>query len=277
MNATTKSRCPFKRQVRYRMKIVIPICFFCICFMLQGCITPSIEAQRKSFEPYKTLSINDEPIESFLNSRTALLATSDDYEFTISSKDDKTILKFKTGGFLHAGGMAVAVSRDGYFLIAEHAIRRHANMLFYWTSDGFYMENARVVKRFSEIDLAILKVGFVTRKHFELEPCEFAIGTRLFAGGTSVNSFSSGELLSVKEKTLNGFTYFELETSLPLRRGDSGGPLVDAAGNLLGIIFEATAGVFSEPQAPKGYAVMLDFRHLQSVIEKDRKSIGDDI
>ncbi len=245
--------------------------------MLQGCIAPSIEAQRKSFEPYKTLSINGEPIEKFLNSRTALLATSADFEFTISNQDDQMIFEFKSVGDSGGAAMAVAISRDGYFLVAEHAIRRHGPILFYQTSDGFYIEVSRIVKRFPQIDLAILKAGFVTRKHFELEPCEFAIGTRLFAGGMSVNSFSSGELLSVKEKTLNEFTYFELETSLPTRRGDSGGPLVDAAGNLFGITVKGAGGVFSEPQAPKGYAVMFDFRHLQSVIERDRESIKDNI
>ncbi len=245
--------------------------------MLQGCITPSIEAQRKSFEPYETLSINGEPIEKFLNSRTAFLATRADLEFRISNKDDQMIFEFKSVGDSVGAAMAVAISKDGYFLVAEHAIRRHAPILFYWTSNAFYIENARIVKRFPEIDVAILKVGFVTRKHFESEPCEYAIGTRLFAGGMSVNSFSSGELLSVKEKTLNEFTYFELETSLPTRRGDSGGPLIDAAGNLFGITVSGAGGVFSEPQAPKGYAVMFDFRHLQSVIEKDRKSIGDNI
>ena len=262
----------------HRMKKMIAICCLSIPFILQGCITSSIEAQRKSFEPYEALSINGTPIKRFLNSRTAFIATSADYEFTISNRDDTMTFASKIrGDSLSSAGMAVAISADGYFITAEHVIRERGAMLFYSSSNGAYIETARVVKSFPEIDLAILKVGYAIREHFKLEPREFTIGTRLFAGGMSVNSFSSGELLSLKEKTLDEFSYFVFETSLPLRRGDSGGPSVDASGHLVGISVKLAAGILSEPRAPKGYGVMLDVRYLQSVIEKDRKAHKDSI
>ena len=158
-----------------------------------------------------------------------------------------------------AGGLAAAVTLDGYYVTASHVLKNNGPVLLLSSApEGLVQERARVVWRsLREGDLALIK-GPPRRTCFPITRNAPRIGEVVLAGGATGGD-SAGTVLTVEGRRL-------MHTA-PLRRGDSGGPLVNTAGELVGV---NRAIHYDVIRGRRNEAVRISLDELLAVIRRDR-------
>jgi hypothetical protein len=130
---------------------------------------------------------------------------------------------------------------------------------------------ARVVKRFKNEDLALIKLPFHNKDFFELAP-EITTEQPLFMPGNpfSVQSApAAGNLFKAPDPQK---TRQRLRTSIPMAAGDSGGPVLNAQGQLVGV---ASTGEVSPFKSLRYFLeskiARIDPAELKALIAEDRR------
>jgi len=175
------------------------------------------------------------------------------------------------------GGSATPISRDGYFLTANHVLARMAGrnvFIMYRLGNRPVPAKARVIWRSKGADLALLHIPAKTANYYCWTPPAHwaAEGTGVIHGGIATGAKAEwGKLASslAPEGTFTGSRKFKID--IPLQPGDSGGPVVDAHGALVGI------NTAVEYLVPMQTAFFLDSeasrpntRKIDSLMRKDR-------
>jgi S1-C subfamily serine protease len=177
-----------------------------------------------------------------------------------SGDNRKFVVELTGAGGKMTGGLASAITLDGYHVTAAHVVAGKDRLLLVHGENGeLVQEEARVVWRAPDgRDLALLKAG--PRRHcFSLTLRKPQPGDVVMAAGASGGE-SAGCLTRVDTGRL-------LHTA-PLRRGDSGGAVLDQRGALLGVN-RATGMRLSGERWNE--AVPLDVDEIKAVIENDRR------
>lgn len=182
------------------------------------------------------------------------------------------------GGREVRGGGAVAVTPDGYFLTAAHAVAFPECFVasLHGASRGpLRFVPARVVFADPESDLALIKAATPTPHHLPVRDLgEVEMGTVVFAGRLGKEP-AAGELLSSETRSLvhdgRRETYQRVTFLMPVMPGDSGGPLIDEHGQLRGIVSEELFGRFWK-RPHRGRAVLPDGDFIARLIARDRAS-----
>ena len=158
-----------------------------------------------------------------------------------------------------AGGLASAVTRDGYYVTAGHVLKDDDPVLLLWSGpEGLVQQKARVVWRSPEDwDIALIK-GPPRRTCFSIAVEKPRVGATVLAGGATGGDSAGGILAVDGERVMH---------SAPLRRGDSGGPLINTAGELVGVNRAIHFDVF---RGRRNEAVQLPVEMLWDAIERDR-------
>ena len=212
-----------------------------------GCVFQQSDAIRAaSFTPHTARHIGQIDVETLLQSRVALLISSDQNPTNKWLARDPLI----PGG--SSFGCAAAIDHRGYFLTASHCVTHKFVYLILYDSWNTWALRARVVwqgdVRKGQPDLAILHVRRTFDCSFEWAD-EVHKDEPVMAVGLSWTNQPSrnlrgfemmgGRILdSSKLKGKEGD--FNVATDVPLQPGDSGGPLVDSDGRLIGINVQAT-------------------------------------
>lgn len=148
------------------------------------------------------------------------------------------------------GGSATPITRDGYFLTADHVLADQPDLkldptgapsnvfLLYPHPRGLVLRQARVVWRSKSADLAVLHIDCDTPRFFDWVPADQWVptGTKIMHGGIATAEQSAPGEIASDVRPQNAFTghrFFKMD--IPLQPGDSGGPVVNADGLLVGI------------------------------------------
>ena len=255
-----------------------------LMLMNAGCEYRQSEVTRaKSFAPYAGRPIGQVDAATFLQSRVAVL---------VSSEVDPAI-KWRAGDW-HMPvkgnlGCAAAVDSRGYYLTARHCLVHTFTYLVcydYYSTNG-WVGPARVVWRGDpkkgEPDLAILHVERKLDRTFELVDAvlqnEAALAVGLAWTNQPSRSLLGLELLAgktVEDRKRSGpEADSDVATDVPVQPGDSGGPLLDAEGRLIGINIKGTPPAV-HVLLPKRFFPMIATRPnrkwLQETIEADAAS-----
>lgn len=160
-----------------------------------------------------------------------------------------------------AGGLAAAVTFDGYYVTASHVLEDNEPVLLLSrTPEGLLEERARVVWRSSQgMDLALIK-GPPRGTCFPIAEATPRIGEIVLAGGATGGD-SAGRVLSVNRR--------RILHSAPLRRGDSGGPLINTSGEIVGVNRAIHYDIF---RGRRNEATIIPPEEILSAIKRDRKS-----
>ncbi|MEM9479736.1 MAG: serine protease [Verrucomicrobiota bacterium] len=247
--------------------------------VLSSCGTvhfPTVDDQAASFSAYQNDRIRGESIERFILRRTIpLLPSSGTTEMLLAIEKDGAGQWDPVSG----SALATAISRDGYFLTADHVVGRFPPFHARAADDGLVISSGRTVKRFPSLDLAIIKFEGVGSRHFEVAPAPPGKGEILFSGGPSgivVNDrgprrfFAAGPVTRSRTFQSRGLSGWRTSIEIPNRPGSSGGPALDGEGRLCGIIVAGRYGRFAKREKPVTYSTMLDMNSIQKIISEDR-------
>jgi S1-C subfamily serine protease len=184
---------------------------------------------------------------------------------------------------LRGAGRGAALTRDGYYLTANHVVDATdtPGLLDFSRAPGVH--RGRVVKRFEEADLALVKFDFRPRAwlsdwqegpikgehvfaaaatdQWQKEPLSGNGGFQASGDAIEVLPIRGGEAYGAKAA----------KTTLPARGGMSGAPLVDAKGRLVGIMLESR----DAPLRPPGFKIsvsgMISPAVLEKLVKEDRR------
>ena len=231
-----------------------------------------------SFKAYAGRLIGQADIETFLQSRVALLISS----------DQNPTNKWAAGD-MHAPadsnyGCAAMIDRRGYFLTAAHCLKHKFIYLILNDSKTTWALRASVIWRGDtqkrQPDLAILHVHRMLDYAFdwsdEVHKDESVMAIGLLWTNEPSRDLRGFELMSGRILDFNMLGGesgdFSVATDVPLQPGDSGGPLVDGEGRLIGINVQGTPP-FVHRILPKRMFPMIAERPnqkwLQETIEED--------
>lgn len=175
------------------------------------------------------------------------------------------------------GGSATPISRDGYFLTADHVLARMEGRNIYVIYGGggpLTPHLARVVWRSEGADLALLRINAKTPLYYQFTPSQkwLPIGTPVMHGGIATGFNSDPGKLGTSLPPSSPITRTrKFKIDIPLQPGDSGGPVVDAYGGLVGInsavefLVPMETAFFVDSEASRPNPTMI-----QSLIENDR-------
>lgn len=232
-------------------------------------------------------SIAGEPADRYVNRRTALLLGGSGKVTTNISPNGRTAV---VGWELHPGqgagavSSAAAVSADGYFLTAAHAVNDKRMQLVRSGDEAVEVARVRVVWRGDpEIggpDLALIHARVTDQQYFPIiDPAVPATRARVWTGGFGdVRQNQSRGWLRAFNPWRNGGDggiWRTVEHTAPLMRGDSGGPLVLGDGRLLGVNTEflvQPASLFGRDHLRiyRPMAVGADPEWIAALISRDR-------
>lgn len=235
--------------------------------------------------------IAGEPAPQFVSRRTALLIGGSGRVTTKLAPNGRTaVVAWELQPESKAGGIssAAAITDDGYFLTAAHAVSDARMQMVRPDRKGLVVGQVRVVWRGQPErggpDLALIHVRARNQAFFPLiDPGATPHQTRVWTGGFGDirQNQSRGRMRSVTPwKTGgDGAPWRTVEHSAPLMRGDSGGPLVDGQGRLLGVNTEflvqpANLLGYDHLRVYRPVAMAVDPEWLESVIARDRARRG---
>jgi len=227
------------------------------------------------------------PAAEYVNLRTALLLGGGGRVSTQVAPDGQSAVvgwsprAGDTGGGVSS---AAAVTDDGYFLTAAHAVGDSRIQIVRSTGRGVAVAPARVVWKGAHgsggPDLALIHAPLRHHAFFPLaEAVTLPARARVWAAGFGHvrQNQSRGRLRAISpwRHDSRGTPWRVLEHTAPLMRGDSGGPLVDHNGHLLGVNTEflvQPASLFGidHLRVYRPMAVTTDARWLQHRIAQDR-------
>ena len=226
-------------------------------------------AKKASLETFGVTRIQDEEINEFIFARIAQCFVWPEAPVAGSTID--TI-----------GGVATAVSPDGYFLTAAHNLldeagnRKDLLWLIGLTTANPYVAKADVVWVAEEHDMALIHARIKQVKWFTVADASPEIGDTVIAGGW-VSGQGVGKLVSLYERSSQTPPRILLSHNAPLLRGDSGGPLVDMNGHLVGINFFVTytpLSIFRKTRQKWAHANSATEDWLQRLIQDHRNQMN---
>jgi S1-C subfamily serine protease len=219
---------------------VLPI----LGLLISGCAFRQSESTRAaSFRPHADGKLGEVEIETYLQSRVAMLISSGQNPTNLWAAGE---MRVPGGGNL---GCAVAIDGRGYFLTAAHCLKHEFVYLLLNEAQTTWALRARVVwqgnRRKGQPDLAVLHVRRPLKHTFdwadEIRVDESAMAVGLSWAKKELRGFTllGGKVLGCRESVGEEGRRL-IANDVPLQSGDSGGPLVDAEGRLIGINTEAT-------------------------------------
>ncbi len=279
-------------------------CLAVVAFILGACAGPAISDEEWEKRTMRVLQgrkaasqlavgrdrIAKVPADRYVNARTPLLLAGEGRVTTRPAPNGRSTIvgwKLRPG---RSGGIglssATAITADGYYLTAAHALDSARLRLVRSGRGGEEVVRVRVVWKGDPErggpDLALIHVPGHDQPHFPLaelpaRPGRLRVWTAGFGDLRQNQTRAWLRAAGPWQQTPDGCTWRLVEHTAPLMRGDSGGPLVDRDGRLLGINTE----FFVQPASLLGVdhlrvyrptAVAPDPQWLQSLIERDRNS-----
>lgn len=226
------------------------------------------------------------PAAAYVNLRTALLLGGGGRVTTQVAADGQSALVGWHPTPDAGGGVssAAAITADGYFLTAAHAVGDAPLQIVRSTGTGVAVAPARVVWKGDTArggpDLALIHAPVHHQAFFPLaEAAGLPARARVWTAGFGHvrQNQSRGRLQAVSpwRHDARGTPWRLIEHTAPLLRGDSGGPLVDRDGRLLGVNTEflvQPASLFGidHLRVYRPIAVTPDARWLENRIARDR-------
>jgi S1-C subfamily serine protease len=251
--------------LKYLFRSVVPCFILGAAVFLSGCAA-MIEAPIRD----KTASIENVALpRKDLNSLMARLSRNTAFAFSGASgvrimenegAANEYIVQIIGDRPTIGGGLAAAVSEDGYYITASHVLEEGMPVLLVHDQAGeFGYELVREVWRAEDgRDLALLK-GRPRKSCFPIALKIPAEGDVVVAAGASGGD-SAGVVLGVDGE--------HILHSAPLRRGDSGGPLVNKNGALIGV----NRAIHLDPfRGRRNEAIILDADEITRLILEDRR------
>lgn len=274
-----------------------------ISALLTGCVAPPVSEadwDRRTtqlLQARKAVSqagvdgdrIAGEPADQYVNRRTALLLGGHGRVTTQVAPSGRTATvgwELRPGA--NAGGVssAAAITADGYFLTASHAVGDDRMQVVRSNGRGLDVSRVRVVWKGDPSrggpDLALIHAPARQQAYFPLfdeavVPSKSRVWTAGF--GDVRQNQARGRLKGTGawQQGADGVPWRMVEHTAPLMRGDSGGPLVDGTGRLLGVNTEflvQPASLFGidHLRIYRPMAVAADPRTIESLIARDRAS-----
>ena len=184
---------------------------------------------------------------------------------------------------LHGAGRGAALTRDGYYLTANHVVDATdvPCMLDLGRSPGVH--RGRVVERFETCDMALVKFDIRPKVWFSDWQKAPKVGERVFAAAATGSwqqaqlsgngGFEgSGEVIEVAP-IYGGAPIGAMaaKTSLPARGGMSGAPLVNSSGDLVGVMLESRDAPLLLPDFKVSVSGMVAPQVLKRLISEDRR------
>ena len=231
--------------------------------------------------------IAGEPAAQFVGRRTALLIGGPGRVTTKLAPNGRTAMvawemkpEHKPGGI----SSAAAITDDGYFLTAAHAVSEARMQLVRPDRNGLGVGRVRVVWRGDPErggpDLALIHApsrgqAFLTPVDPDTAPHRSRVWTGGFGDVRQNQSRGRLRFVGPWKTGADGSRWRTVEHSAPLMRGDSGGPLVDGSGRLLGVNTEflvqpATLLGHDHLRVYRPVAMAIDPEWLGGVIARDR-------
>ena len=174
------------------------------------------------------------------------------------------------------GGSGIPISRDGYFMTADHVLARSEGrnvFVVHGQQGGLRASKARIVWRSASSDLALLHIPVATPRYYTwTSPDQWVpAGTPVFHSGIATGFRSEpGKLVTSIPPGRGNAT--RIKHDIPLEPGDSGGAAIDARGQLVGVnsavefLVPLETAFFIESEANRP-----NVRALQRLIETDRR------
>jgi len=183
---------------------------------------------------------------------------------------------------LHGAGRGAALTRDGYYLTANHVVDATdvPCMLDLGRSPGVH--RGRVVERFETCDMALVKFDIRPKVWFTDWREAPKAGERIYAAAATGSwqqaqlsgngGFEgSGEVIEVAPiYGGSAIGAMAAKTSLPARGGMSGAPLVDGDGGLVGVMLESRDAPLHLPDFKVSVSGMVSPDVLKRLISEDR-------
>jgi len=229
----------------------------------------------KSVVGLENVEIRGQKWTAYASARTAYLIPGDGVQFP------------EPGVFildpLHGAGRGAALTRDGYYLTANHVVDATdvPCMLDLGRSPGVH--RGRVVERFETCDMALVKFDVRPKVWFTDWQTAPKVGDRVFAAAATGSwqqaqlsgngGFEgSGEVIEVAP-IYGGSSIGAMaaKTSLPARGGMSGAPLVNTDGGLVGVMLESRDAPLHLPDFKVSVSGMVAPDVLKGLIDKDRR------
>jgi S1-C subfamily serine protease len=250
--------------------------------LLTGCesyVASTDDQRTASFQGYLNTMIAGQPLEFYLQSRTAIILSN---AYALAARTDgQTLTIYFRPGVAGDYGHAAAIEADGYFITAAHCVGDTINYLVYFDGHNARVDVPRVVARAFDpaksLDFAILHVDAHLPAVFTwARPGELRPGATAFSVGCTAPYDLGYRQRSYKETCLAGhltrLAWFSpasmvISSDLPIRKGDSGGPLVTAGGRLVGI--NSRAGL-SKSQTRVQLSVRPDLAWVERTIWEDQ-------
>ena len=229
----------------------------------------------RSVVGYEDQEIAGKPWIDYASERTAYLIPGDDVQ-----SPERGVFVLDP---LRGAGRGAALTRDGYYLTANHVVDATDNpgLLDFSRAPGVH--RGRVVKRFEAADLALVKFDFRPRAWFSDWQEGPVKGEHVFAAAATDQwqqeplsgngGFeASGDAIEVLPiRGGEAYGAMAAKTTLPARGGMSGAPLVDAEGRLVGIMLESR----DAPLRPPGFKIsvsgMISPDVLEKLVKEDRR------
>jgi S1-C subfamily serine protease len=227
------------------------------------------------------------PADQYVNHRTALLLGGGGRVTTeVAPNGRSAVVGWKLQPGDAAGGVssAAAVTADGYFLTAAHAVGDDRMQIVRSTGRGVEVARARVVWKgeapIGGPDLALIHASIEGQAYFPMAdaaslPARSRVWTAGFGDVRQNQSRGRLRAIGAWQQDSRGVPWRLVEHTAPLMRGDSGGPLVDRAGRLLGVNTEflvqpASLLGIDHLRIYRPMAVATDPEWLNRLIAKDR-------
>ena len=177
------------------------------------------------------------------------------------------------GGRLAGNGSGFFITEDGYLITNEHVIRGGDSYKIK-TSAGEFA--ARVIKKDSRVDLALMKVEGKFTPIPVASSKDVNLGAKVFTIGYPKASLQgiSAKFTEGSVSSLSGMRddpkHFQI--SVPIQPGNSGGPLIDEYGNIIGVIVSQLLGervqnVNYAIKSDKLSTFLADQRHLKKQLK----------
>jgi S1-C subfamily serine protease len=225
------------------MKIAAPFTFTVLALFstLTGCqslIRPSLDERHESSRKFADELPRD--CEQLRRSVYVVLAFEEDPHIHMKDSSDHANIHWDPVAEMGAGGLAVALTSDGYLLTAAHVLKKFAYVSGYM--DGrLDLAPARVVR--SEFlgdpgeEYAVVKVerpldNPLTLSSIVSPNTVFCVGCNW--GKEAFLVILAGKINDFSRQTVEG-SGARFSTTIPLWHGDSGGPVFSIGGDLVGI------------------------------------------
>lgn len=229
----------------------------------------------KSVAGLENIKIGGQDWTAYTSARTAYLIPGDGVQFP------------EPGVFildpLHGAGRGAALTRDGYYLTANHVVDATDVPCMLDLARAPGVHRGRVVERFKSCDMALVKFDIRPKVWFTDWQKAPKVGERVFAAAATGSwqqaqlsgngGFEgSGEVIEVAS-IYGGSSIGAMaaKTSLPARGGMSGAPLINGDGSLVGVMLESRDAPLHLPNFKVSVSGMVAPEVLRDLIDKDRR------